>query len=92
MFWFLYEDKKKVVFSNLVPWFLFPVIYIGYVLIRGNSSGFYPYPFLNVDTLGAQQVTINIIILLFVLLIFMLIFKVIGNWIVKNRKSAGNNI
>jgi hypothetical protein len=38
---------------------IYPIIYFVYVLFRGHALAVYPYPFINVDTLGYPQVLIN---------------------------------
>ncbi len=45
-----------------LPWLLaWPLIYTGYALVRGRITGFWPYPFLNVDTLGSWAVLTNVL-------------------------------
>jgi hypothetical protein len=33
----------------------FPIVYLGYLLVRGSLTGIYPYPFLDVSVLGYAQ-------------------------------------
>jgi hypothetical protein len=39
-----------------------PVIYLAYAIIRGSLTGTYPYPFIDVATLGAAKVAINCVL------------------------------
>jgi hypothetical protein len=39
---------------------LWPLAYLGYALIRGSLTGFWPYPFLNIATLGLPRAALNI--------------------------------
>ena len=59
VFWFLYEDKSVVKYKQIPRWLLYPIVYLLYILIRGNYSGFYPYPFVDVGVLGLSKVLIN---------------------------------
>lgn len=38
---------------------VFPVLWLGFTLIRGEFVGFYPYPFVNVDEHGYGRVLLN---------------------------------
>ena len=55
-----YTKTKKtfLVLMALIAWFA--VLYCVYTLIRGNLSGYYPYPFMNVNEGGLDKVLINI--------------------------------
>ena len=43
----------------ILPWLLYPLIYVIFVLTRGSFSGFYPYPFIDLSKLSILQVFIN---------------------------------
>ena len=55
------------------------MIYIVFVLIKGNFSNFYLYPFLDMSTLGIGKVLTNSLLLLIVTVIFLVLFYFIGN-------------
>ncbi|WP_395417704.1 Pr6Pr family membrane protein [Marinoscillum luteum] len=57
--WYLFEDKSLVSYRQIPQWLIYPLIYLVYILIRGNGSGFYPYPFVDVGSLGLSKVLIN---------------------------------
>ena len=59
IFWFLYEEKKSLTYKTIPLWLIFPFIYLIYILIRGYFSDFYPYPFVDVISLGFKQVLLN---------------------------------
>lgn len=69
LYWLFVVTKGKLNWKNGFYWLLFPLIYLIYSLIRGSVVNWYPYPFLNASKLGYGQVSINIIIMLFVFLI-----------------------
>ncbi len=64
-----------------LPWvtggrsLIYPICYTVWILLYGAHTGWYPYPFVNVDTLGYQQALTNIagFFLAFVILQFFLV-------------------
>jgi hypothetical protein len=60
IWWLSLADKAALRFHHALLWLLWPASYCAYALIRGGVSGFYPYPFVDVATLGTGQVAINI--------------------------------
>ncbi len=60
--WLIDPPKKTITFKKALIWLTFPVVYAIYSLVRGASTHWYPYPFLNVDTLGYGQVLANCIV------------------------------
>lgn len=59
VYWIKFIDKKYLNFQNILPWLIFPSIYLVYTLIRGHFYLYYPYPFLDVIQLGYNSVFIN---------------------------------
>jgi hypothetical protein len=68
-YWILFEKRSGIRYSQIFPWMIYPLIYFVYVLIRGASSDFYPYPFIDVNALGYQKVLISAVAIL-VLFVF----------------------
>jgi len=58
-YWFRYEEKSEVKYTQIGKWLLYPLVYLAYILVRGQESGFYPYPFVDVTTIGWQQTLLN---------------------------------
>ncbi|MGA9637292.1 Pr6Pr family membrane protein [Flavobacterium sp.] len=77
--WLVYVDKKQLVYKDVIIWQVFPLVYLTFILIRGSISNYYPYPFLDVNTIGYNKVFINTIVLCLVF-IFISVFFV---WISK---------
>lgn len=59
IYWYLYENKNRLNYRQILSWAIYPLLYLFYILIRGYFSDFYPYPFINVSDLGYFQVLIN---------------------------------
>lgn len=59
--WWLAFAPKNVTRQDLPTWLIYPAAYGTYALIRSAITGFWPYPFLNADTLGPARLTLNIL-------------------------------
>ncbi|MDX8569793.1 Pr6Pr family membrane protein [Elizabethkingia sp. HX XZB] len=78
LFWYLYESKKSLKYSLSIKWLSYPLIYFIYILLRGNQSGFYPYPFVDISVLGFTAVIQNALFLSLFFLGLSLAFIFIG--------------
>lgn len=83
VYWFNYENKKEVNWKAIPGWLLYPFLYLIYILIRGNLSGFYPYPFVNVTELGMEKVLTNSGFLVLLFIVTALGYVGLGKWIKK---------
>lgn len=87
LYWIQFGEKNNLQFKNIKIWLWYPIGYLLYIIIRGHFSNFYPYPFVDVTTIGYQQVLINsvLISLFFLFIMGTLIF--IGNKTSKSELS-----
>ena len=83
IYWYLYENKKSISYKNIPQWLIYPLCYLFYILIRGLYTNFYPYPFMNVTSLGIQQVSINACALIVLFIGMSALFVFIGKKIIK---------
>lgn len=88
IFWYLYERKELVKYGQISQWMIYPLIYLGYILIRGKLSGFYPYPFMNVSVIGFSKVLVNSIVLLCLFVAFSAVFVWFGKVTQKNSERV----
>ncbi|NML65274.1 Pr6Pr family membrane protein [Hymenobacter sp. RP-2-7] len=58
-YWLWFTPRRTLRWAQLGAWLVFPAAYLGYSLLRGPVAQWYPYPFLNVSTLGYAQVLRN---------------------------------
>lgn len=68
LYWLFFAEKDRLVWKNAFPWMLYPLIYGVLVIFRGSFSGFYPYPFIDMDKLGSNKTLINIAVFIVVFL------------------------
>lgn len=59
LYWALFVPKNTLEWMDIFPWMIFPLVYLGIVLLRGAFSGWYPYPFINVKAIGYPRTLIN---------------------------------
>jgi len=50
--WLLFGPRPRITENTLVVSLIWPALYVIYTLVHGASSHWYPYPFVNVVTLG----------------------------------------
>ncbi|AYL96361.1 Pr6Pr family membrane protein [Mucilaginibacter celer] len=71
--WLLYAPKTLLKYTQALNWLWFPFLYSVYIFVRGALCHLYPYPFLDIDKLGAYQVFINAVFMLVAFLVIGLI-------------------
>ncbi len=59
IYWWRCVPKGTLHFKHIGGWAIYPLVYFGYVLLRGHLLGQYQYPFIDVDSLGYPQVFVN---------------------------------
>lgn len=57
--WLLFGPRPRIERRTLLLSLAFPVLWIGYTLIRGAVVHWYPYPFTDADVLGYGRVALN---------------------------------
>lgn len=62
--WWLSASTAVLSYVQIVRWAGYPVIYFAYAMLRGELTGFYPYPFIDVPMLGLGQVIVNALAIL----------------------------
>ncbi|MEV6285203.1 Pr6Pr family membrane protein [Kribbella sp. NPDC051770] len=70
--WLLFGPRGRTS-PAIVGWsIVFPLLWLGFTLIRGAAIGFWPYPFVDADDLGYGKVLLNclLVALLFLALAF----------------------
>ncbi|MHA3701269.1 Pr6Pr family membrane protein [Jatrophihabitans sp. YIM 134969] len=76
--WLLVPPLRTLPRSRAVLFLLFPLVYLGYSLARGEITGWYPYPFLNAETKGYFHVLLTCVVLALMMLLLSLAVVEIG--------------
>ena len=85
VYWLLFVQKNELKWKHTFMWMLYPFIYGVFILLRGNASGFYPYPFIDMNILGLNKTLINVAGFVLVFLFGGLLFIGIGKWMNKKK-------
>jgi len=59
MYWFMAKNEISTSYKFIFKILAFPLVYLFTVLLIGNYSNYYPYPFLDVNSIGYMKVIIN---------------------------------
>ncbi len=59
LYWWWCVPKGTLRLGHIGLWVIYPLVYFAYALLRGHLLSAYPYPFIDVGTLGYPQVFIN---------------------------------
>ena len=84
IYWFFFSRRRIIKFTEIRIWLFYPLFYLIVVLVRGQFSNYFPYPFLNFPEIGALKTGINCAIILLLILAIMKILIFINNKKVKN--------
>ncbi len=68
LYWLFYSFKNELKWKHALKWMLYPLIYGIILLCRGYLSGFYPYPFIDMNVLGINKTLLNVAGFVFVFL------------------------
>jgi len=63
IFWLIFTPKGKLSRRDPLLWAIYPLSYLFYALLRGEFTGRYPYPFMNVNELGWARTILHAILI-----------------------------
>ena len=86
LYWLIYVPKDQLKWKDAWPWLIYPLIYTTYVFIFGGITGFYPYPFVDLDQLGPGKTLLNVVGVALIFLAFFYLLIAIAKF--SNRKNA----
>lgn len=79
-YWWCCVEKGSLRLKHLGAWLLYPLGYFAYALLRGQSIGVYPYPFIDVARLGYGQVLLNALAILIGFIAIGLLILGLDHW------------
>ncbi|MFI4958199.1 MAG: Pr6Pr family membrane protein [Lysobacterales bacterium] len=88
LYWWLAVPKATLRWPQVIVWQLYPAAYFTYVLIRGVVNHWYPYPFLDVGTLGYLRVLINACAVLLVFIGVALLLVALARWQIRRSSKT----
>lgn len=78
IFWIFCTPRKVLQYRNAIRWLIYPVVYLVFALIKGLTTKWYAYPFINISELGVGKVTINCLFVAVAFLIISFLFILIN--------------
>ena len=88
LYWWLAVPKAMLRWPQVIVWQLYPAAYFAYVLARGAVDHWYPYPFLDVTTLGYLRVLIDACVVLLIFIVVALLLVALGRWQVRRSSKT----
>ncbi len=89
VYWWLYDRTSAIPWKSFLTWLWYPGAYFVFIILRGMPSGYYPYPFINVQELGYEKTLVNDVVILLVFVMASMLFIGIGKW-TKKEKNINN--
>lgn len=83
IYWWKFADRSGLQWKNIRAWLIYPFFYLIFIFTRGVFSGFYPYPFVDVNTLGYGSVVLNSVGMLAGFILLSFVFILIGKSVSK---------
>ncbi|MDR3447360.1 Pr6Pr family membrane protein [Dyella sp.] len=88
LYWWLAVPKGSLRWSQVIAWQSYPAGYFTYVLLRGAVNGWYPYPFLDVKSLGYLQVLVDALAVLVAFIVVATLLVALGRWQARRRNDT----
>jgi hypothetical protein len=63
VWWIGFAPKSPLTLGHPLRWAVLPLVYCVYAMLRGQMTGAYAYPFIDVTELGAGRTVLNVILL-----------------------------
>ena len=89
VYWPAFAPKIGLQFRDPLLWCVYPLAYLFYVVVRGSVDGRYPYPFIDVATLGYGRILLNSLMLLVSYLLTGLVLVALGRLLARRRGARG---
>ena len=89
VYWLAFAPKIGLQFRDPLLWCVYPLAYLFYVVVRGSVDGRYPYPFIDVATLGYGRIVLNSLMLLVAYLVAGLVLVALGRVMARRRGARG---
>jgi len=83
IFWLAFVPKQSIKWKHILPWAIYPLVYLAYTLLRGPYASWYPYPFIDVAVHGYHKVLFNSAMVCVVFVVFSVIFIGISKMMAK---------
>ncbi len=83
--WLIDPPDRRISLRQSLRWLTYPLLWTGYTLVRGQSAGWYPYPFLDPADGGYGSVALYIVAILAFGVALCVIISWVGNALGSHR-------
>ena len=59
LYWIVFVSRNPLPWKSVLFWLWYPLAYLSYTLVRGAFYNWYPYPFVDVGSVGYERVFLN---------------------------------
>jgi hypothetical protein len=84
-FWLFVMRKAGLRWYDPLLWLIYPLFYLGFVLVHGRFTRFYPYPFIDVSKLGYGKMALNALGVLAVFLAAGIVVLIVSRLLAKRE-------
>ena len=88
-YWLVFAQRGRVAWRVLPLWLLYPVAWFGWILLRGEWTGFYPYPFIDVTSIGYARTVSNAVVVIGLFILVALIVTAVGSLLAPLQMHPG---
>jgi len=85
LYWALFVPRGRIGWSQPLLWLIYPLAYIVYTIVRGAVTGWYPYPFADVNALGYGTALFNAALMLAAFYVLGLVVVAIDRMMARSR-------
>jgi hypothetical protein len=78
--WLAFVPKQSLRYRQVPFWLIFPLAYAVVTMVRGATTGYYPYGFLDAGRFGYRLIGINIAVLTLFFIFLSVGFVALGRW------------
>jgi len=81
------DPPAPISFRRSLRWLVYPLVWVGYALVRGALTGRYPYPFLDPANGGYGTVAVYVVAILILGTVLCGAIAWVGSWAAARRQS-----
>jgi hypothetical protein len=86
--WLIDPPSVAISFRRSLVWLVYPLVWVGYTLVRGAATGWYPYPFINPANGGYATVAVYIGVIVAFGVLLCGVVSTLGNALGRRRVPA----
>jgi hypothetical protein len=88
--WLIDPPDTRLRYRDALLWLIYPLIWLGFTLVRGAADGWYPYPFLDPANGGYGAVAAMVVGITIGFLVLSALYIWIGNWRAERTTPRGD--